>query len=221
MGLRNVWEVSVEGWNYLSDHFNVHFFCFFFPQKPKASSMDSATKLTRSLPCQVHVNQGENLWAAKQKHHDSICGLLLLTCFSLNSNTEQWPQKLIMQLIPQQLLVSSPFGGVCSLSLALSFIVCFCLSADHLRSPVQKLPNGSVPLHKQRPGLAERPLSHYGERFCTSSEPLLHLFSILYSWSQFICFTEPSCSFWMITCILLEFTQKVLHFFEMLLEKCI
>lgn len=31
------------------------------PQKPKASSMDSNTKLTRSLPCQVHVNQGENL----------------------------------------------------------------------------------------------------------------------------------------------------------------
>uniref|UniRef100_A0A3P9HAX2 Mediator of RNA polymerase II transcription subunit 25 n=1 Tax=Oryzias latipes TaxID=8090 RepID=A0A3P9HAX2_ORYLA len=50
--------------------------------KPKASSMDSATKLTRSLPCQVHVNQGENL------------------------NTEQWPQKLIMQLIPQQLLTT-------------------------------------------------------------------------------------------------------------------
>uniref|UniRef100_A0A8C7XDB3 Mediator of RNA polymerase II transcription subunit 25 n=1 Tax=Oryzias sinensis TaxID=183150 RepID=A0A8C7XDB3_9TELE len=51
-------------------------------EKPKASSMDSATKLTRSLPCQVHVNQGENL------------------------NTEQWPQKLIMQLIPQQLLTT-------------------------------------------------------------------------------------------------------------------
>lgn len=33
----------------------------FIPQKPKASSMDSNTKLTRSLPCQVHVNQGENL----------------------------------------------------------------------------------------------------------------------------------------------------------------
>uniref|UniRef100_A0A7N5ZSE4 Mediator of RNA polymerase II transcription subunit 25 n=1 Tax=Anabas testudineus TaxID=64144 RepID=A0A7N5ZSE4_ANATE len=49
--------------------------------KPKASSMDS-TKLTRSLPCQVHVNQGENL------------------------NTDQWPQKLIMQLIPQQLLTT-------------------------------------------------------------------------------------------------------------------
>ncbi|XP_040047350.1 mediator of RNA polymerase II transcription subunit 25 isoform X3 [Gasterosteus aculeatus] len=51
-------------------------------QEPKASSMDSATKLTRSLPCQVHVNQGENL------------------------NTDQWPQKLIMQLIPQQLLTT-------------------------------------------------------------------------------------------------------------------
>lgn len=33
----------------------------FILQKPKASSMDSNTKLTRSLPCQVHVNQGENL----------------------------------------------------------------------------------------------------------------------------------------------------------------
>ncbi|KAM9393030.1 mediator of RNA polymerase II transcription subunit 25 isoform 2-T2 [Pholidichthys leucotaenia] len=52
-------------------------------EKPKASStMDSSTKLTRSLPCQVHVNQGENL------------------------NTDQWPQKLIMQLIPQQLLTT-------------------------------------------------------------------------------------------------------------------
>ncbi|XP_070703822.1 mediator of RNA polymerase II transcription subunit 25 isoform X4 [Pempheris klunzingeri] len=51
-------------------------------EKPKASSMDSTTKLTRSLPCQVHVNQGENL------------------------NTDQWPQKLVMQLIPQQLLTT-------------------------------------------------------------------------------------------------------------------
>ncbi|XP_041941038.1 mediator of RNA polymerase II transcription subunit 25-like [Alosa sapidissima] len=45
------------------------------------ASMDSNTKLTRSLPCQVQVNHGENL------------------------NTDQWPQKLIMQLISQQLLV--------------------------------------------------------------------------------------------------------------------
>ncbi|XP_034046261.1 mediator of RNA polymerase II transcription subunit 25 isoform X2 [Thalassophryne amazonica] len=51
-------------------------------EKPKNSSMDSATKVTRSLPCQVHVNQGENL------------------------NTDQWPQKLIMQLIPHQLLTT-------------------------------------------------------------------------------------------------------------------
>lgn len=51
-------------------------------EKPKGSSMDSNTKLSRSLPCQVQVNQGENL------------------------NTEQWPQKLIMQLIPQQLLTT-------------------------------------------------------------------------------------------------------------------
>lgn len=51
-------------------------------EKPKAASMDSNTKLTRSLPCQVQVNQGENL------------------------NADQWPQKLIMQLIPQQLLTT-------------------------------------------------------------------------------------------------------------------
>ncbi|KAI1884702.1 hypothetical protein AGOR_G00229140 [Albula goreensis] len=51
-------------------------------EKPKATSMDSNTKLTRSLPCQVYVNQGENL------------------------NADQWPQKLIMQLIPQQLLTT-------------------------------------------------------------------------------------------------------------------
>ncbi|XP_072299899.1 mediator of RNA polymerase II transcription subunit 25 [Eucyclogobius newberryi] len=51
-------------------------------EKPKASTMDQNTKLTRSLPCQVHVNQGENL------------------------NTEKWPQKLIMQLIPQALLTT-------------------------------------------------------------------------------------------------------------------
>ncbi|MBN3316233.1 MED25 polymerase, partial [Atractosteus spatula] len=51
-------------------------------QKPKSTSMDSNTKLTRSLPCQVYVNQGENL------------------------NADQWPQKLIMQLIPQQLLTT-------------------------------------------------------------------------------------------------------------------
>ncbi|XP_060111832.1 mediator of RNA polymerase II transcription subunit 25 isoform X5 [Heteronotia binoei] len=51
-------------------------------QEPKPTSVDSNTKLTRSLPCQVYVNQGENLKA------------------------EQWPQKLIMQLIPQQLLTT-------------------------------------------------------------------------------------------------------------------
>ncbi|XP_061081190.1 mediator of RNA polymerase II transcription subunit 25 isoform X3 [Conger conger] len=51
-------------------------------QEPKAASVDSNIKLTRSLPCQVYVNQGDNL------------------------NAEQWPQKLIMQLIPQQLLTT-------------------------------------------------------------------------------------------------------------------
>ncbi|XP_043847631.1 mediator of RNA polymerase II transcription subunit 25 isoform X1 [Dromiciops gliroides] len=51
-------------------------------EKPKPASVDANTKLTRSLPCQVYVNQGENL------------------------KTEQWPQKLIMQLIPQQLLTT-------------------------------------------------------------------------------------------------------------------
>uniref|UniRef100_A0A8C5RGF1 Mediator of RNA polymerase II transcription subunit 25 n=1 Tax=Laticauda laticaudata TaxID=8630 RepID=A0A8C5RGF1_LATLA len=51
-------------------------------EKPKPTSVDSNTKLTRSLPCQVYVNPGESLKA------------------------EQWPQKLIMQLIPQQLLTT-------------------------------------------------------------------------------------------------------------------
>uniref|UniRef100_A0A8C2YPQ1 Mediator of RNA polymerase II transcription subunit 25 n=1 Tax=Chinchilla lanigera TaxID=34839 RepID=A0A8C2YPQ1_CHILA len=51
-------------------------------EKPKPASVDANTKLTRSLPCQVYVNHEENL------------------------KTEQWPQKLIMQLIPQQLLTT-------------------------------------------------------------------------------------------------------------------
>ncbi|XP_049642136.1 mediator of RNA polymerase II transcription subunit 25 isoform X4 [Suncus etruscus] len=51
-------------------------------EKPKPASVDTNTKLTRSLPCQVYVNPGENL------------------------KTEQWPLKLIMQLIPQQLLTT-------------------------------------------------------------------------------------------------------------------
>ncbi|XP_028930063.1 mediator of RNA polymerase II transcription subunit 25 isoform X1 [Ornithorhynchus anatinus] len=51
-------------------------------EKPKPASVDANTKLTRSLPCQVYVNPGENL------------------------KTDQWPQKLIMQLIPQQLLTT-------------------------------------------------------------------------------------------------------------------
>uniref|UniRef100_G3TCR8 Mediator of RNA polymerase II transcription subunit 25 n=1 Tax=Loxodonta africana TaxID=9785 RepID=G3TCR8_LOXAF len=51
-------------------------------EKPKPASVDASTKLTRSLPCQVYVNHGENL------------------------KTDQWPQKLIMQLIPQQLLTT-------------------------------------------------------------------------------------------------------------------
>ncbi|XP_078387806.1 mediator of RNA polymerase II transcription subunit 25 isoform X4 [Cetorhinus maximus] len=51
-------------------------------EKPKPASVDLTAKLTRSLPCQVYVNPGENL------------------------KTDQWPQKLIMQLIPQQLLTT-------------------------------------------------------------------------------------------------------------------
>nr|XP_033816757.1 mediator of RNA polymerase II transcription subunit 25 isoform X1 [Geotrypetes seraphini] len=51
-------------------------------EKPKPASVDTNAKLTRSLPCQVYVNPGENL------------------------KTDQWPQKLIMQLIPQQLLTA-------------------------------------------------------------------------------------------------------------------
>lgn len=30
-------------------------------EKPKPASVDANTKLTRSLPCQVYVNHGENL----------------------------------------------------------------------------------------------------------------------------------------------------------------
>eukprot|EP00079_Xenopus_tropicalis_P036946 XP_017950717.1 PREDICTED: mediator of RNA polymerase II transcription subunit 25 isoform X6 [Xenopus tropicalis] len=51
-------------------------------QEPRSVSVDNNAKLTRSLPCQVYVNPGENL------------------------KTDQWPQKLIMQLIPQQLLTT-------------------------------------------------------------------------------------------------------------------
>ncbi len=84
------------------------------PQKPKASSMDSNTKLTRSLPCQVQVSQGENLWVTPfgpylhnvenmvEMHREDLV-FPPIFCFR---NTDQWPQKLIMQLIPQQLLVN-------------------------------------------------------------------------------------------------------------------
>ncbi|XP_074172174.1 prostate tumor-overexpressed gene 1 protein isoform X2 [Rhinolophus sinicus] len=49
-------------------------------QEKRRPYSDSTAKLKRTLPCQAYVNQGENL------------------------ETDQWPQKLIMQLIPQQLL---------------------------------------------------------------------------------------------------------------------
>uniref|UniRef100_A0ABI7ZBN9 Prostate tumor-overexpressed gene 1 protein n=1 Tax=Felis catus TaxID=9685 RepID=A0ABI7ZBN9_FELCA len=49
-------------------------------QEKRRPYSDSTAKLKRALPCQAYVNQGENL------------------------ETDQWPQKLIMQLIPQQLL---------------------------------------------------------------------------------------------------------------------
>uniref|UniRef100_UPI00358EAB88 mediator of RNA polymerase II transcription subunit 25 isoform X2 n=1 Tax=Myxine glutinosa TaxID=7769 RepID=UPI00358EAB88 len=51
-------------------------------EKPKPLSMDANAKLTRSLACHVFVNHGETL------------------------KTDQWPSKLIMQLIPQLLLSS-------------------------------------------------------------------------------------------------------------------
>uniref|UniRef100_A0A8C4PZE1 Mediator of RNA polymerase II transcription subunit 25 n=1 Tax=Eptatretus burgeri TaxID=7764 RepID=A0A8C4PZE1_EPTBU len=51
-------------------------------EKPKPLSMDVNAKLTRSLACHVFVNHGETL------------------------KTDQWPSKLIMQLIPQLLLSS-------------------------------------------------------------------------------------------------------------------
>ncbi|XP_038384097.1 prostate tumor-overexpressed gene 1 protein isoform X1 [Canis lupus familiaris] len=51
-------------------------------QEKRRPYSDSTAKLKRALPCQAYVNQGENL------------------------ETDQWPQKLIMQLIPQQLLTT-------------------------------------------------------------------------------------------------------------------
>uniref|UniRef100_A0A2K5QIJ8 Mediator of RNA polymerase II transcription subunit 25 n=1 Tax=Cebus imitator TaxID=2715852 RepID=A0A2K5QIJ8_CEBIM len=58
-------------------------------EKFKPASVDAKTKLTQSLPCQVYVNHGENL------------------------KTEQWRQKLILQLIPQQLLTTlGPLPGL-------------------------------------------------------------------------------------------------------------
>ncbi|XP_007941212.1 prostate tumor-overexpressed gene 1 protein [Orycteropus afer afer] len=51
-------------------------------QEKRRPYSDSSAKLKRALPCQAYVNQGENL------------------------ETDQWPQKLIMQLIPQQLLTT-------------------------------------------------------------------------------------------------------------------
>ncbi|EGW13427.1 Prostate tumor overexpressed gene 1 protein-like [Cricetulus griseus] len=51
-------------------------------QEKRRPFSDSTAKLKRTLPCQAYVNQGENL------------------------ETDQWPQKLIMQLIPQQLLTT-------------------------------------------------------------------------------------------------------------------
>ncbi|XP_049642138.1 prostate tumor-overexpressed gene 1 protein homolog isoform X6 [Suncus etruscus] len=51
-------------------------------QEKRRPFSDSSAKLKRILPCQAYVNSGEYL------------------------DTEQWPQKLIMQLIPQQLLTT-------------------------------------------------------------------------------------------------------------------
>ncbi|XP_023562533.1 prostate tumor-overexpressed gene 1 protein isoform X2 [Octodon degus] len=51
-------------------------------QEKRRPYSDSTAKLKRTLPCQIYVNPGENL------------------------KTDQWPQKLIMQLIPQQLLTT-------------------------------------------------------------------------------------------------------------------
>ncbi|XP_006898783.1 PREDICTED: prostate tumor-overexpressed gene 1 protein homolog [Elephantulus edwardii] len=51
-------------------------------QEKRRPFSDSGAKLKRTLPCQAFVNQGENL------------------------ETDQWPQKLILQLIPQKLLAA-------------------------------------------------------------------------------------------------------------------
>lgn len=51
VGLQGLWRLRKEA---LADS-------PFLLQKPKPASVDANTKLTRSLPCQVYVNHGENL----------------------------------------------------------------------------------------------------------------------------------------------------------------
>lgn len=103
--------------------------------------------------------------------------------------TEQWPRKLYMQLIPQQLLVSGE--GRCLLCTWRSVGCCrpgfegvragarwgvaVWLPgglmelppdpADHAGAALPELPPGAVPLH-QGPGDAEEPVPDHGQRLC-------------------------------------------------------
>ena len=40
------------------------------------------------------------------------------------------------------------------------------LISDHFGSLIQELSDGSVPLHQQRHGVAQRPLPYHDQRFC-------------------------------------------------------
>ncbi|XP_063109230.1 prostate tumor-overexpressed gene 1 protein isoform X5 [Cavia porcellus] len=93
-------------------------------QERRRPYSDSMMKLKQTLPCQVYLNQGENL------------------------KTEQWSKKLVMQLIPKQLLVRSaparaahapqhplPCGNPAASS-----------PPGHAGPPVSQLPAGTVPL---------------------------------------------------------------------------
>lgn len=202
--------------------------CITSLQKPKASSMDSTTKLTRSLPCQVHVNQGENLWvswetkAPPPKHLFTVTNNCLLLFVCVNRNTDQWPQKLIMQLIPQQLLVENMIFFFFSFH-AFVFTVwkccadfclqqpCWCWwmmhdskssvarSVDDLRSPLQKLSDGSVSLHRQRHGVSERPVPHHGQWICKFSTTLPS------RWTSNVCVPSTSPALCMIQCHSIHF----------------
>lgn len=86
---------------------------------------------------------------------------------SSRRETDQWPQKLIMQLIPQQLLVRpTPHPWLARpLPPAPSSDPAVPLSPpDHPGPPVPQLPAGTVPLHQQRLRLPQGALPRHGQR---------------------------------------------------------